>query len=194
MIILASTSPTRQALLRNAGITFRSIAPEVDERTLAARHPGLSPAGTAQMLAEAKAIDVSRRFADATVIGADQVLALGSKVYAKPSGRDECRQHLRELRGRTHQLISAVVCARGGRAEWSHIAEALLTVRSFSDSFLESYLDTVGEDCTSSVGGYKIEGLGIQLFEEVTGDHTTILGLPLIRLLDHLRRAGELQS
>jgi septum formation protein len=194
MIILASTSPTRRALLDNAGLSYTPIAPRVDERELIARHPDWSPDETALKLAEAKAVEVSLRYPQAVVIGADQVLALGAKIYAKPSGIDECRQHLLELRGKTHALISGVVCARGGSTEWSHSSEALLTMRVFSESFLAQYLDQVGADCTSSVGGYKIEGLGLQLFEEVTGDHFTILGLPLLPLLTHLRRTGDIAS
>lgn len=194
MIILASTSPTRQAMLHNAGLDFTAVAPAVDERALVMRNPQWSPHETALMLAEAKACEVSGRFPEALVVGADQVLALGSKVYAKPSGRAQCRQHLLELRGRTHSLISGVVCARGGKAEWSHTAAALLTMRRFSEIFLERYLDAVGTGCTSSVGGYKIEGHGLQLFEAVNGDHFTILGLPLLPLLDHLRATGEIPS
>jgi septum formation protein len=194
MIILASTSPTRQALLRNAGLEFTVTAPWVNERELASRNPGLSPSGLAQILAEAKAVEVSSRFPEAIVIGADQVLALGSRIFTKPTGREDCREQLQSLRGRTHALISSVACAQDGRVEWSHTAEAFLAVRSFSDQFLENYLDAVGDDCKASVGGYKIESLGIQLFEEVTGDHTTILGLPLLPLLDHLRRVGELST
>jgi septum formation protein len=114
-------------------------------------------------LAEAKAIDVSLRHAEAVVIGADQVLALGSKIYGKPRDRAHCQQQLRELRGKTHVLISAVVVARDGKTLWSQADEALLTMRDFSDAFLASYLDAIGDDCTSSVGGYKIEGRGVQL-------------------------------
>lgn len=194
MIILASTSPTRQLMLRNAGLEFTAVAPRVNEREIAARNPGLSPSGLAQVLADAKAVEVSRRFPEAIVIGADQVLALGSRIFNKPASREDCREQLRDLRGRTHALISSVACAQDGRAEWSHTAEAFLAVRSFSDRFLENYLDAVGEDCTASVGGYKIESLGVQLFEEVTGDHTTILGLPLVPLLEYLRRVGELST
>lgn len=194
MIILASTSPTRRAMLDNAGLAYTAIAPQVDERELVARHPDWSPQETALRLAEAKAVEVSMRHPHAIVIGADQVLALGAKIYAKPASIDECRQHLRELRGRTHALISGVVCARGGAAQWSHSTEARLTMRDFSESFLTQYLNQVGDDCTSSVGGYKIEGLGLQLFEEVTGDHFTILGLPLLPLLAHLRRTGDIAS
>lgn len=194
MIVLASTSPTRQTILSNSGVEFTAIAPHVDERALVASHPNWSPSDAALKLAEAKALDVSSRFPEALVVGADQVLALGRKIYGKPAGREQCRLQLLELRGKTHALISGVICARNGKTEWSHAAEALLTMRAFSDDFLERYIDAVGADCTTSVGGYKIEGRGIQLFEEVKGDHFTILGLPLIPLLDHLRTAEEIPS
>lgn len=194
MIVLASTSPTRQAMLRSAGLEFSSAAPQVDERALVAAHPEWPPADVALRLAEAKAEEVSRRHPQSIVIGADQVLALGSRVYSKPRDTADCRKQLQELRGKTHLLISAVVCARGGKAIWSHVAEARLTMRDFSDDFLEQYLVKIGSDCTSSVGGYKIEGLGLQLFEQVDGDHFTILGLPLIPLMNHLRGAGDLLS
>jgi septum formation protein len=194
MIVLASTSPTRQAMLRNAGFAFSAISPEVDERDLVARHPHWTPEETALKLAEAKAVDVSLRHRDAIVIGADQVLALGSKVYAKPSSIEECRQHLLELRGKSHRLISSVVCAKGGHVQWSHTAEALLEMRNFSDRFLAQYLDEMGNDCMSTVGGYKIEGPGLQLFEKIDGDHFTILGLPLMPLLAQLRSMGEIVS
>ena len=192
MIVLASTSPTRQSMLRNAGLSFVAEAPRVDERALVSTNPRWSPSETAEKLAEAKAKDVSLRHAQATVIGADQVLALGNKVYSKPASILQCREHLLELRGNTHTLVSSVVCARDGKTDWSHTAEALLTMRNFSDEFLDDYLSRVGKDCTSSVGGYKIEGRGLQLFERVAGDHFTILGLPLLPLLDHLRTVGDI--
>lgn len=192
MIILASTSPTRRALLDNAGLAYSAVSPQVDERKLVAEHPHWPPEEMAIKLAEAKAIDVSTRFSDAIVIGADQVLSLGSKAYAKPASLEECRRHLLELRGKTHALISSVVCARGGAAVWSHSSQALLTMREFSPAFLDDYLETLGADCMTSVGGYKIEGPGLQLFERVEGDHFTILGLPLLPLLSHLRTAGEI--
>jgi septum formation protein len=194
MIILASTSPTRRALLDNAGLTYSAVSPQVDERDLVARHADWSPEETAMKLAEAKAIEVSTRFPDAVVIGADQVLALGHKAYAKPASVEECRRHLLELRGKTHALISAVVCARAGATVWSHSSQALLTMREFSPAFLEQYLERLGADCMTSVGGYKIEGPGLQLFEKVDGDHFTILGLPLFPLLSYLRNAGEVVS
>lgn len=194
MIILASTSPTRQSMLRNAGLAFTATAPLVDEKALVAANPQWAPREAALRLAEAKAIDVSRRHAGSFVIGADQVLALEDAIYGKPRDRAHCRQQLCELRGRTHALISAVVLAHDGRSIWTHRDEALLTMRDFSDSFLDSYLDAIGDDCTASVGGYKIEGLGVQLFESVAGDHFTILGLPLVPLLGRLRGCGEIAS
>ena len=194
MITLASTSPTRQSMLRGAGLEFSSAAPQVDERALVAANPQWRPREIALQLAMAKAIDVSQRHVDACVIGADQVLALGPKVFGKPRDRLHCNEQLRDLRGRTHALISAVAVARHGVVVWTHADEALLTMRDFSDDFLEAYLDAIGDDCTTSVGGYKIEGRGVQLFNAIDGDHFTILGLPLVALLEHLREAGEIAS
>lgn len=194
MIILASTSATRQAMLRNAGLVFTADAPRVDEKALVAEHPEWRPREVAIKLAEAKACDVSSRHPQAHVIGADQVLALGNKIFGKPKDRAHCREQLLELRGKAHALISAVVLACNGKVVWSHADEARLSVRDFSEGFLEAYLDAIGDDCTTSVGGYKIEGRGVQLFGEVSGDHFTILGLPLVPLLDRLRTAGEIAS
>lgn len=194
MIILASTSPTRQAMLRNAGVPFVSESPSVDERALADRHPEWQPADVALQLAKAKAEEVSQRNPHSLVIGADQVLAFQDRTFSKPHNEQECRQQLMTLRGNMHSLISAVTTARDGQALWSHSDEAKLTMRQFSEMFLDSYLASIGADCTSSVGGYKIEGLGSQLFSKVYGDHFTILGLPLLPLLQHLRETGELAS
>lgn len=194
MIILASTSATRQSMLRNAGLSFAAEGPHVDEAALVAANPRWSPRETAMQLATAKAMDVSHRHRGAFVIGADQVLALGNRIYGKPRDRAQCRDQLRALRGQRHALMSAVAMARDGKIEWSHNAEATLTMRDFSDAFLESYLDLIGEDCKTSVGGYKIEGPGVQLFDSVAGDHFTILGLPLVPLLEELRRLGELTA
>ena len=194
MIVLASTSATRQTMLRNAGLAFTAVAPQVDEAELMAANSHWLPRETAIRLAEAKALDVSRRHAGALVIGADQVLALGEKIYGKPRDRAHCQQQLQELRGKTHALISAVVVARDGKTLWTHADEALLRMRDYSEDFLARYLDAIGSDCTTSVGGYKIEGRGVQLFQSVAGDHFTILGLPLVPLLAQLREAGEVAS
>lgn len=194
MIVLASTSATRQSMLRNAGLSFSSASPAVDERALVAANPDWTPRETAIRLAESKAVDVSSRQTESFVIGADQVLALGDVVYGKPRDRAHCRQQLRQLSGRTHALISAVTLARNGVTLWTYADEAKLTMRDFSEAFLDSYLDAIGNDCTTSVGGYKIEGLGIQLFSSVAGDHFTILGLPLVPLLEKLRDLDEVAS
>ena len=194
MIVLASTSTTRQAMLRNAGLSFTAASPHVDEKALVAGNPQWLPRETAMNLAEAKAVDVSRRHADAFVIGADQVLTLGNAIYGKPRDRAHCRQQLAELRGHMHVLVSAVVLARNGQTVWRYADEAQLTMRDYSDRFLDSYLDAIGDDCTTSVGGYKIEGRGVQLFRSIAGDHFTILGLPLVPLLERLREAGEIAS
>lgn len=194
MIVLASTSATRQAMLRHAGLDFTATAPVVDEAALVAANPRWMPRETALKLAEAKAIDVSRRDPGAHVIGADQVLALGNKIFGKPRDRVHCHAQLKELRGQTHVLISAVVLAKDGKTIWTHTDEAQLIMRDFSDEFLEDYLDAIGDDCTTSVGGYKIEGRGVQLFQSISGDHFTILGLPLVPLLVRLREAGDVAA
>jgi len=194
MVILASTTSTRQAMLRNAGVNFIPDAPRVDERALADHHPAWTPQDMAIGLAEAKAVEVSLRHVTSIVIGADQVLALGPVTFSKPRSVDDCRRQLTQLRGKNHHLISGVACARGGSVIWRHSESAELTMRAFSDDFLNSYLGTVGHDCTSSVGGYKIEGRGLQLFSSIRGDHFTILGLPLLPLLSFLRDIGEIAT
>lgn len=194
MIVLASTSVARQSMLHNAGLAFTIARPDVDERALVIDNPQWPSRETALKLAEAKAMDVSCHHAGAFVIGADQVLSIGERIYDKPRDRAHCRQQLRELRGRTHSLISAVVLVRSGKTVWSHVAESRLTMRDYSDEFLETYLDAIGDDCVTSVGGYKIEGPGVQLFSTVSGDHFTILGLPLLPLLEKLREVGEITS
>ena len=194
MIILASTSQTRQIILADAGLKFTSERPQVDERRLVAENPQWTPEDISLRLAESKACDVSRRYPDALVIGADQVLAFGNRVHSKPRDIEDCRHHLHELRGQTHRLISSAVCARQGVTIWSLTDVATLTMRQFSEAFLEQYLASSGANSLKSVGGYQVEGLGIQLFSEISGDYFTILGLPLLPLLDYLRAESELLS
>jgi septum formation protein len=194
MLILASTSETRRAMLENAGLSFRSEKPDVDETALVAAHPDWTPQITALQLAEAKAINVSRRHQDAIVIGADQVLALGNKIYSKPSDLHAAKRQLSELRNHQHHLISAVVCASNAKAVWHAIDQAALTMRDFSEDFLDEYLAANGGKTMTSVGGYQVEGLGIQLFEQMEGNHFTILGLPLLSLLHYLRTTGAISS
>ena len=190
MIILASTSPTRQAILRSAGLAFTAEAPSVDERQLAARNHQWSPAELAENLACAKAMDVSSRNPAATTIGADQVLACEGVTYNKPRDLEDCRRQLLSLRGRSHRLFSAVACARDHRLQWQTTEIATLHMRNFSESFLDTYLRTYAQYASGSVGGYQIESAGIQLFDDIEGGHFTILGLPLLPLLDYLRNAG----
>jgi septum formation protein len=194
MIILASTSATRQAMLRNAGVSFESVGPEVDERALIAQNSEWAAQDIALELASAKALDVSNRFPDAVVVGADQVLALGQVTYSKPRDIDECIKQLSELRAKSHRLISSVACARANQVLWTATDVATLQMRDFSHEFLHDYIARNNARCLMSVGGYQIEDLGLQLFERIEGNYFTILGLPLLQLLSQLRKLGELQS
>jgi septum formation protein len=188
-LILASGSPTRLAALTAAGLAVRAEPAAIDEDEIRAscRAEGADAAAAAAALAELKAVRVSRRHPDALVIGADQMLDCGGVWFEKPSDRARARASLVALRGKTHELVSAVCAAEGGRRIWHHIARAHLTMRDFSDGFLEAYLDALGTDALEAVGAYHVERLGIQLFGRIEGDHSTILGLPLLPLLDFLR-------
>jgi septum formation protein len=186
-LVLASQSRARQLLLANAGIDFEAIPANIDERA-AQQSAGLSaPADIAVLLARAKAVAVSIQKPDRYVVGADQTLALGQRLFNKPSGRAEAAEQLRGLAGRTHELNSAVAVAHGGEIVFVHVALARMTVRPLNEVEIEAYLDRAGEAVTSSVGAYQLEGLGVHLFERIEGDHFTILGLPLLPLLAFLR-------
>jgi len=193
-IILASTSAIRRRLLENAGVAFAAEKPSVNEDELKHRTPGLAREALAQHLASAKCLSVSARRPDDLVIGADQVLSFSERTFNKPESLEEAKSHLTELRGRTHTLVSAVCCARGGTVLWRYSDRAELTMRYFSNRFLDDYLAAAGGDAMTSVGAYKLEGPGIQLFEQIEGDYFTILGLPLLPLLDFLRATGEIGS
>ena len=190
-LILASTSASRRAILEAAGIAFTAIAPGVDEDAakagLLAADAG--PLDVAVQLASLKAIAVSRLHSG-LVIGADQTLELDGAMFDKPRDLAEARRTLEALRGRTHLLHSAVTVASGGEALWSDVVTAKLTMWPFSDGFLDRYLADQGDRVLSSVGAYLLEGRGIQLFEEIEGDHFAILGLPLLPLLNYLRAAA----
>ena len=186
-MVLASQSRARQLLLANAGIDFEAIPANIDERA-AQQSAGLSaPADIAVLLARAKAVAVSIQKPDRYVVGADQTLALGQRLFNKPSGRAEAAEQLRGLAGRTHELNSAVAVAHGGEIVFVHVALARMTVRPLNEVEIEAYLDRAGQAVTSSVGAYQLEGLGVHLFERIEGDHFTILGLPLLPLLAFLR-------
>lgn len=189
-LVLASTSRIRVELLAKAGLTFEALAPDIDETELKRQSLGLSPGDLAQKLAAAKAVSATNRVPGALVVGADQVLNLAGRAYDKPDTTEIARQQLMELRGRRHVLETALCCAQDGKIVWQSLGQAALTMRSFSDGFLEDYLRKMGHEVTTSVGGYKLEGLGAQLFDKIEGDYFTILGLPLLPLLDFLRRQG----
>lgn len=197
-VVLASGSVARRQMLAATGLHFSIVPADIDEAALRCeldrQHPeGIAPpAEVALALATAKARAVSLAQPDAIVIGGDQVLALGDRLFAKPSGRAEAREQLLELRGKPHVLFSAAAIVSDGRAEWSQVTSARLAMRAFSDRFLDAYLDEAGEAVCSSVGAYQIEGPGVQLFDVIDGDHFTILGLPLLPLLAELRERGVL--
>lgn len=188
-LVLASASPFRRMLLDNAGISFSHRAADIDERAIDAQleAEGASPEEVALALAAEKAADVARHFPDAVVIGSDQTMSLGSRVYHKPKDMAEAHAHLRSLSGATHQLNSAIVLHRDGQVLWRHMSSARLTVRPLTDDFIAYHLARVGEKALSSVGAYQLEGEGIQLFEKIEGDYFTILGLPMLPLLAKLR-------
>lgn len=193
-LILASASATRGALLTAAGVRFARQAAEVDEAALkqAARAAGDSAEAAALRLAEAKAAAVAANAPGALVIGADQILVCGSTWYDKPADLQTARSQLLTLRGREHGLATAVVCVLHGRPVWRHTETPTLTMRGFSPAFLDVYLALEGERVLGSVGAYRLEGPGVHLFERVVGDHSAILGLPLLPLLGFLRTAGAL--
>ena len=180
-------------LLRNAGLTFEAVPADIDEREIQKRSGLASPGEIAGLLAEQKALVVSRQKPDQVVIGADQTLALGDQVFNKPKGRAQARAQLEQLSGQTHELHSAVAVAIGAdKIKFEHVSVAHMSMRLLSDGELDAYLDAAGDAVTSSVGAYQLEGLGVNLFEQIEGDHFTILGLPLLPLLDFLRYRGLL--
>lgn len=189
-LILASKSPFRAALLKNAGIEFTSQSADIDER--AAETPlyetGATPDDVALVLAEAKALNVSETHPDAVVIGCDQTLSLGDQVFHKPENMEQARRQLLQFSGKTHQLNSAVVLAKNGHTLWRHVSVARMTMRDLDPGFIGRYLGRVGDIALSSVGAYQIEGPGIQLFDKIDGDYFTIVGLPLLPLLAQLRK------
>jgi nucleoside triphosphate pyrophosphatase len=190
-LVLASTSRARISMLENAGLAFDSEAPGVDEAPAKAclLEEGASPQKIAEMLAAMKAMAVSER-RPGLVIGADQTLDLEGELIDKAGTPEEVRQHLYQLRGRKHRLHSAVVVAKDGAPLWRTTDSASLSMRVFGEAFLDGYLARNGDRVLSSVGGYQLEGEGVQLFDEIHGDYFTILGLPLLRLLEFLRERG----
>lgn len=194
-LILASKSAARQALLKGAGVPFEAMAAALDEDDVKddlAAH-GLDPKAMALALAQAKAVETSK-VVDGLVIGADQTLDLAGELVGKAADLGAARERLKTLRGRRHQLHSATAAAEGGELLWTDVRTATLTMRPFSDAFLDGYLARNGEAALSSVGCYQLESEGVQLFAKIDGDYFTILGLPLPPLLDFLRGRGMLQD
>jgi len=194
MIILASASASRRTMLERAGVAFAVEVAAVDEESVkqSMRAETANPARVAESLAILKAMRVSARHPGTIVVGADQMLDCDGEWFDKPADRDAAAEQLRSLNGKTHRLTSAVVAVRDGQVLWRHSESARLTMRRFSETFLNQYLDQAGEAVLSCVGAYQLEGLGAQLMMMVEGDHFTILGLPLLALLDFLRENGEL--
>lgn len=194
-VILASGSQIRRQLMSDAGLEFEVIAKPVDEGAIKASMLAESARlqDIADALAEAKAMRVSR-LEEGFVIGADQIMVMDQQLFDKPKTIDEARERLKLMRGKTHYLIGAVVICEGGQAVWRHMAKTKLTMRDFSDAFLDEYIEKEGDLLTKSVGAYRFEGLGAQLFSHVEGDFFSILGLSLLPVMDYLRTRGAIAS
>ncbi len=195
-LILASTSPHRRKLLEDAGLHIEIVAPDIDERTVEAplSDTGATPADVATVLATAKAGTVSELHPGRLVLGCDQVLSLDGEILHKPQDMEAARRRLLQLSGRTHRLDSAAVLARDGEIVWSGLGTATLTMRPLDPGFIGRHLARVGSRALSSVGAYQIEGEGIQLFSSIEGDLFTIVGVPLLAVLEALREHGALDG
>jgi nucleoside triphosphate pyrophosphatase len=193
-LVLASKSEIRHAILRDAGVPVEIVPADIDERAIE-QHADTRDAGQiAALLAREKARAIAAGRSGRLVLGADQTLAVGERRFSKPIDRAAAREQLKVLRGRTHELHTAVALSRDGTMLFERREAARLTMRAFSDDFLEAYLDAVGQAATASVGGYQLEKAGIQLFERIEGDHFVILGLPLLSLLQYFRQEGWLAT
>jgi len=195
-LILASRSPYRASLLENAGLSFSAEASRINERSVEQPliEADLPPADIAEVLAIAKADDVSARHAGALIIGSDQILAFEGEMLHKPEDMEAARRRLLALSGKSHQLHSSVVLVQDGETKWSHVETATITFRALSPEFIGRHLAAVGDRALSSVGAYQIEGQGVQLIDRIDGDFFTIMGLPLITLLAELRRMQVIGS
>jgi septum formation protein len=186
-LILASQSSARKMLLANAGLAFEAVTADIDERGIQAASKLSNPREIALLLAREKAKAVSANRPGSYVIGADQTLALGERLFNKPAGRAQAMAQLRDLAGSSHELNSAIAIAHDGKIVFEDVSVARMTMRQMTEAELSAYLDAAGEAVTTSVGAYQLEGPGIHLFERIEGDHFTILGLPLLPLLAFLR-------
>jgi septum formation protein len=189
-LVIASKSAARRTVLEAAGIPLEVRPADIDERGIEARSSAAAPGEVAALLAREKARAIAAGMPGRLVLGADQTLALGSRRFSKPLDRAAAREQLQALRGCTHELHSAVAVVRDGEVLYDHVEVARLTMRAFADDFLDRYIETTGAAVTASVGGYQLERTGIHLFSRIEGDHFTVLGLPLLPLLDFLRNQG----
>lgn len=187
-VVLASQSSARKNLLASAGLSFQTLPADIDERGIQAKSGLKDPGAIAALLAGEKALHVSRLMPGHYVIGADQTLALGDQLFSKPAGRVQAAEQIARLAGQTHGLHSAVSVARNGEVLFSEVSVARMTMRQLTERQIANYLDTAGEVVTTSVGAYQLESFGVHLFTRIEGDHFTILGLPMLPLLDFFRR------
>ena len=195
MIVLASTSASRRAMLTAAGVAHEAVPALVDEEAVKAAMGEVAPRDLADALAEMKALKVSQRVPGTLVLGGDSVVAIeDGTLLDKPVDRADAEKHLRMLSGKRHDLYSAAVVAENGRAVWRHVDRARLWVRPMSDAFIAEYLDAEWPAISGCVGCYRVEGPGVQLFSRIEGSQYTILGMPLLNILDYLRTRGQLTS
>lgn len=195
-IILASGSDIRQTLLRRAGVEFAAAVPRVDEAAIrqALLTEGANPRDIADALADAKAVKQSLKTPEAVVIGCDQVLDFDGRLLSKPQSADEAKAQLWAMRGKRHSLLSAAVLCRQGRPVWRHVGQVRLTMRNFSERYLDAYLARNWESVRRAVGGYKLEEEGVRLFSRIDGDYFNVLGLPLVEILGYLSISGDLDA
>ncbi|MFM6949853.1 MAG: Maf family protein [Novosphingobium sp.] len=189
-LVLASQSPSRKAMLTEAGVPFAARAADVDERALEATLSGAAPGEVALALARAKALAGAAQASDSWVLGSDSLVSVEGRRFDKPRSRDEAAEHLRFFSGKVMELHSAAALARDGQVDWDHADVAWLKVRDLSDRFIESYLAAEWPAVSGCVGVFRIEALGVQLFESIDGSHFTVLGMPLLPVLVALRARG----
>ena len=192
MIVLASQSGSRRAMLESAGIAFRALPAQIDERAIEAEMEGAQASEIAAKLAETKALAVSAKTPDEVVLGSDSLAVVDGRRFDKPASREEAAAHLRFFSGRTMELYSAAALVRDSRTIWSDASLASLTFIGMSDTFIAAYLDAEWPAVAGCVGVFRIEGRGVQLFERIDGDYFTVLGMPLLKVLGALRDLGEL--